>query len=56
MFDLSSKVALVTGASRGLGWGMAKSLAQAGATVVLNARDKGALDARLAELNAAGLK
>ena len=56
MFDLSSKVALVTGASRGLGWGMAKSLAQAGATVVLNARDKDALDARLAELNAAGLK
>lgn len=56
MFDLSSKIALVTGASRGLGWGMAKSLAQAGATVVLNARDKGALDARLAELKTAGLK
>jgi gluconate 5-dehydrogenase len=56
MFDLSSKVALVTGASRGLGWGMAKSLAQAGATVILNARDKVTLDARLAELKAAGLK
>ena len=56
MFDLSSKVALVTGASRGLGWGMSKSLAQAGATVILNSRDKGALDARLTELKAAGLK
>jgi len=56
MFDLSGKLALVTGASRGLGWSMAKSLAQAGATVVLNARDQGALDARLGELAALGLK
>ncbi len=56
MFDLSGKVALVTGASRGLGWGMAKALAQAGALVVLNARDQGALDGRLRELTAAGLK
>lgn len=56
MFRLDNKVAFVTGASRGLGWAMAKSLAQAGATVVLNARDRGALEARLAELQAAGGK
>jgi gluconate 5-dehydrogenase len=56
MFDLSGKVALVTGASRGLGWAMAQSLAQAGAHVVLNARDEAALINRVAELAAAGHK
>ncbi len=55
MFDLSGKVALVTGASRGLGWAMAQSLAQAGAHVALNARDEAALRARVAELAAQGL-
>jgi len=55
MFDLSGKVALVTGASRGLGWAMAQSLAQAGAHVALNARDEAALSARVAELHAQGL-
>lgn len=56
MFDLTGKVALVTGASRGLGWAMARSLAEAGATVVLNARDRDALAAKLAQLEAAGLR
>lgn len=56
MFDLTGKVALVTGASRGLGWAMARSLAEAGATVVLNARDRDALAAKLAELESAGLR
>ncbi len=38
LFDLHGKVALVTGASRGLGAGMAKALAVAGADVVLHDR------------------
>nr|WP_319474027.1 glucose 1-dehydrogenase [uncultured Sphaerochaeta sp.] len=34
-FDLSGKNAVVTGSSQGLGWGMAKGLAEAGAFVIL---------------------
>lgn len=55
MFDLKGKVALVTGASRGLGWAMAQSLGEAGAHVILNARDKAALEGRVKELAAKGV-
>lgn len=54
-FSLAGKVAIVTGASRGLGFAMAKAMATAGAHVVLNSRDQAALDAKVAELKAAGL-
>ena len=53
MFSLHDKVALVTGSSRGLGWAIAQSLAQAGAHVVLNGRDASTLQPRLAALRAA---
>ena len=55
-FSLAGRVALVTGASRGLGFGMAQGLAQAGALVVLNGRDPATLEVRRAELEAAGCK
>ena len=39
MFNLSGKVALVTGANYGIGFEMAKGLAQAGATICYNGRN-----------------
>jgi gluconate 5-dehydrogenase len=42
--DLCNRVALVTGAARGLGFAIAKGLANAGAAVVLNGRDAAALE------------
>jgi gluconate 5-dehydrogenase len=50
MFRLDGKVALVSGASRGLGWGMAKALAKQGAHVFLNGRDPISLGQRVLEL------
>lgn len=53
-FDLRGRVALVTGASRGLGFAMAQGLASAGATVVLNGRDALTLEPRRAQILAEG--
>ncbi len=55
LFALDGQVALVTGASRGLGWGIAQTLAAAGAHVVLNGRDPATLQPRLDALRAWGL-
>ena len=54
IFSLQGRVALVTGASRGLGFAMAQGLAQAGALVVLNGRDAATLALRRADIETAG--
>lgn len=54
MFELNGKVALVTGASSGLGADAARAYVQAGASVALLARRKEKLEALAAELEAAG--
>jgi len=49
-FDYSGKVALVTGAGRGLGFAIAGALHRAGATVAVNDRTAEACDAAIAKL------
>lgn len=55
MSKLSSKVAVVTGASKGIGAGIAKALAREGAAVVVNyASSKAGADAVVADITSAG--
>jgi NAD(P)-dependent dehydrogenase (short-subunit alcohol dehydrogenase family) len=56
LFDLTDRLALITGSSRGIGLGLAKGLAEAGAEVVLNGRDADKLAAAAANLKACGHK
>ncbi|MBK5933683.1 glucose 1-dehydrogenase [Rhodovulum imhoffii] len=44
LFDLTGRTALVTGSSMGIGLGLARGLAQAGARLVINARNAKRLD------------
>ena len=56
LFDLTGRAVMVTGASRGIGFAMAETLAQHGAAVILNARDPEALEAKAELIRAQGLK
>ena len=55
LFDLTGKVALVTGGNGGLGLAMAKGLAQAGAGIVVAARDQRKTAQALSEIRALGV-
>ncbi len=54
LFSLAGRTAMVTGASRGLGKAIALGLAQAGAALVLAARDQGKLEDTADDIRAAG--
>jgi NADP-dependent 3-hydroxy acid dehydrogenase YdfG len=54
--NLSQKVALITGASKGLGKAMALALSQAGATIALVSRDSAKLESVKQEIETSGGK
>jgi gluconate 5-dehydrogenase len=53
-FDLTGRIALVTGSGQGIGLALATALAEAGAQIVLNGRDAAKLDRAAATLAATG--
>ena len=56
MFDLTGRVALVTGGNGGIGFGMARGLARAGASVAVVGRDAGKSARAVSELEALGAR
>jgi 2-deoxy-D-gluconate 3-dehydrogenase len=56
IFDLQKRVAFITGGNGGIGLGMAKGLASAGAAVVIAGRNKAKAQSALSELHALGAR
>ena len=56
MFDLTDRIALVTGGNGGIGLGMAQGLGQAGATVIIAGRNEEKSAAALRELQSVGVR
>jgi len=55
-FNLEGRLALVTGSSAGIGFGLARALGQAGAAIVLNGRNPAKLEQAAAQLRSEGLQ
>lgn len=56
LFNLTDKIALITGSSQGIGFGIARGLGQAGATIILNGRNEERLNRAVSTLSSEGLK
>jgi 2-deoxy-D-gluconate 3-dehydrogenase len=56
LFDLTGRVAIVTGGNGGIGLGMARGLAAAGASIVIAGRNQAKSEAAVTELATSGLK
>ncbi|MGI9127895.1 MAG: SDR family NAD(P)-dependent oxidoreductase, partial [Roseomonas sp.] len=56
LFDLTGRTALVTGSSQGIGFALAKGLAEAGARVIINGRDPERLKGAHKKLQDAGIE
>ncbi|WP_398476454.1 SDR family NAD(P)-dependent oxidoreductase [Tardiphaga sp.] len=56
LFDLTGRVAIVTGGNGGIGLGMARALAAAGASIVIAGRNQAKSEAAVTELATSGLK
>ena len=54
-FDLTNKVSLITGASKGIGLAIAKALGEAGSKIVISSRNQSALDIEAAKLSEIGI-
>ncbi len=55
LFELTGKVALITGGTQGIGFAIARGFGRAGATVVLNGRNKEKVERALARLQGDGI-
>ena len=56
LFDLTGKIALITGATHGLGMAMASGLANAGATIVVNGTNREKMNNAIVEYGKQGIK
>ena len=56
LFDLSGRLALVTGSGQGIGLSLAEGLGRAGARIVLNGRDAAKLEAAATQLRGEGIE
>ncbi|MER8575668.1 SDR family oxidoreductase [Mesorhizobium sp. M1338] len=56
LFSLDGRLALITGSGQGIGFALARGLAEHGASVVLNGRDASRIDSAVEKLRAGGFK
>lgn len=56
LFNLKGRIALITGGTQGIGAAIAKGLGEAGATLIINARNQDKLDAAIKELEKRNIK